>query len=188
MAADLPTVIIDTREQDPLEPFLLRGGQRVYLPTERRKLDVGDYALAGGESYLMIERKSVPDLYGTLFGSGRTAAGESSPNLERFRAELLRAQDIPRRYVLIEGGWPDLEMMMVTEGRRMTPPQVNALVTSLALDYDISFVWATTGRLEAAWWLGFVLQRVHEQMTDVRAAAKAHARELKLPWLKPEEP
>lgn len=55
-----PVVIVDTREQTPLE-FNLG-----LVTAERGTLTVGDYALKGDEGGLVIERKSLPDLLNCL--------------------------------------------------------------------------------------------------------------------------
>ncbi len=181
-------IVIDTREQDPLEPYILAKGERTYLETVRRKLDFGDYALEGYESVICIERKSVADLYGTLFGAGTNAAGEAAPNQERFRAEMLRAKDCARRYVLVEGSWGDLEMWMYSAGRRKTIVEVNALVTSISLRYNVDFVWCEIGRREeAAYFVGTVLSWVYYDAIDPKVAKKQRDRGLELPWLRKAE-
>jgi len=68
-----PTIIIDTREQRPLE---FRG-----MKTLRRKLEVGDYSVRGLTKSVAVERKSKEDLFSTMTGKNR----------ERFKKELERA-------------------------------------------------------------------------------------------------
>lgn len=89
----MPCIVIDTREQRPLcfDNLHIRGFK--CIATERRKLDEGDYSVAGLEDKVFIERKSVADLYGTLF-QGR----------ERFERELERVatKDYKYRYLVIE--------------------------------------------------------------------------------------
>ena len=53
MAKTKPTLIIDTREKNPLK---ITCG-RIYDNIVRTKLDTGDYSIAGLEEYLCIERK-----------------------------------------------------------------------------------------------------------------------------------
>lgn len=88
---NLPTIIYDTREAKPLsfDNLHIRGIKS--LPTERRTLKTGDYTASGLEDILCIERKSVQDLYGTLF-TGR----------ERFERELARMQSFKYKYLVIE--------------------------------------------------------------------------------------
>jgi ERCC4-type nuclease len=62
--ADLkPTVIIDTREQTPLE--------FARLPSDRGTLTNGDYSFKRGERLQVVERKSISDLIGCLVGDQR---------------------------------------------------------------------------------------------------------------------
>ena len=175
-------IVVDTREQTPLEPFIIEKSERVYLPTLRAKLDVGDYSIDGHEDVVMLERKSIPDLYSTL------TAGR-----ERFCAELLRAvaanradpKKYARRYVVIEGGWNDLDMYTTQHGRRCPLSTINSNVTALSINYGVDFVWCEKyGRVEAEWFVGFALKYIWEQMTDERAAKKARDRGLDLPWTK----
>ncbi len=66
-----PTLIIDTREQQPL----------VFTqPSVRGTLTSGDYSLVGAETLFAIERKSIPDLTSCCCGDNR----------QRFERELQR--------------------------------------------------------------------------------------------------
>jgi ERCC4-type nuclease len=65
----LESVIVDTREQNPL----------LFKNFQAAKLDFGDYLLKGSEASVYFERKSLNDLISTI-GMGQ--------NLERFKKEL----------------------------------------------------------------------------------------------------
>ncbi len=84
------TAIIDTREQRPwdLSPLKSKIGT----------LDTADYSICGLESYIRVERKSLPDLLGCI-GNGR----------ERFEREISRLKAYPSRCVIVEASWSDLE-------------------------------------------------------------------------------
>lgn len=83
----LPLVIIeDSREQTPLDFKGMRGVEVV-----RQGLKTGDYSIQGYETQLCFERKSVPDLVGTLIGGH-----------ERFLREMERMNDFDTKYILIE--------------------------------------------------------------------------------------
>jgi ERCC4-type nuclease len=200
-------IVVDTREQWPLRPwrFARKGdeptrvgewigdewfpmpvdqqGARYYFETIERKLFVGDYSIDGPlEHTIMLERKSTQDLYGTV------TAGR-----ERFAAELLRAvkanmvdpKAYARRYVVIEGSWTQLSDWIGRNGRRVPLSTINANITALSIDYGVDFVWCEKyGRVEAEWFIGFVLDRVWQQANDAKVAAKAAERELVLPWAK----
>lgn len=79
-------IIIDTREQRPLE------FNHAYISeTIKRKCEVGDYGCQledGHETPIYFERKSIEDLFGTL-----------SAGYKRFKKEILRAKE--NRYLLI---------------------------------------------------------------------------------------
>ena len=84
------TVIIDTREQRPLDLSPLR--------TERATLTTGDYSIWGLEHIVSIERKSLPDLVACV-GSER----------KRFERVIQRLLAYPVRAIVVEADWGDLE-------------------------------------------------------------------------------
>src|SRR6516164_9158936 len=80
-----PTIIVDTREQDPL--VFSR------LPAKSGTLRTGDYSVFGLEKLFSVERKSVSDLVGCCMGDGR----------RRFEAELHRLRGYRFKRLLIIG-------------------------------------------------------------------------------------
>lgn len=80
------TVIEDSREQSPLDFTGMRGVKSV-----RQGLKTGDYSIQGYEDKICFERKSVPDLVGTLIGGH-----------ERFLREMNRMKDFEVKYILVE--------------------------------------------------------------------------------------
>lgn len=188
-------IVIDTREQRPLEPWRAsRKGEpcpRIYLPTVRATLAAGDYSVQGLEHLVAIERKSIPDLWGTLYGSATDALGEGRAHQDRFRAELERLQGHARRWWLIEG-YPDLldEYAIDIRRSRVAPASAHALIASIACDYNIPVLWSggsgEEARVRAGHLVGVILGRIADQHVDKKAAAKVRARGLDLPWLAPE--
>ena len=83
------TAICDTREQTPLDlaPMLMR----------RAGLYTGDYSIAGLESVVTVERKSLDDLLGCI-GQER----------ERFDREMIRILAYPHKMLIIESTWSDI--------------------------------------------------------------------------------
>lgn len=79
-------IIVDTREQDSLPLGDIRG-----VTVVRQGLKTGDYSLVGHEDEICFERKSVPDLVGTLIGGH-----------ERFLREMDRMKDYEDKYILVE--------------------------------------------------------------------------------------
>lgn len=80
------TIICDTRESLPLDFSKKRG-----ISTIRKGLKTGDYSIDGHETEICFERKSIPDLVGTLIGGH-----------ERFLRELERMRPMKEKYILIE--------------------------------------------------------------------------------------
>ena len=86
----LPTIIQDTREQEPL--FFET------LPVIEGTLSTGDYSVVGLENDFAVERKSLPDLFGSLT-SGR----------DRFMREIQRLNGFTFRRLLIIGSEHEIE-------------------------------------------------------------------------------
>lgn len=79
-------IIEDTREQDGLSFEGFRGVESV-----RKGLKTGDYSVEGYEDQICFERKSIPDLVGTLIGGH-----------ERFLREMERMKSFDTKYILVE--------------------------------------------------------------------------------------
>jgi ERCC4-type nuclease len=86
-----PTIIVDSREQDPLVFHR--------LPSVRGTLQSGDYGLAGAGDALAVERKTVADLVGCCVGDNR----------ERFERELHRLRGCRFARLLIVGERASIE-------------------------------------------------------------------------------
>lgn len=81
----LPTILVDTREQNP---FVFKG-----YKVKRIGLKAGDYSLQGKQALVVIERKSLADLFGTL---------ARKHNFNRFCKELEKLKKVKYPFVLIE--------------------------------------------------------------------------------------
>ncbi len=92
-------IIIDTREQLPLDFSFCEN----VTETIRTALPVGDYSCEFKNGYVplvVFERKSIPDLFGTL-----------SQDYPRFKKELERAQEAGIKVILIiEGTLADVQL------------------------------------------------------------------------------
>lgn len=80
------TIIEDSREQTPLDFKSCKG-----VDVVRQGLKTGDYSAQGYENQICFERKSVPDLVGTLIGGH-----------ERFLREMDRMKEYEEKYILVE--------------------------------------------------------------------------------------
>ena len=79
-------IIEDSREQTPLDFTGIKNVEVV-----RQGLKTGDYSIVGHEDKICFERKSVPDLVGTLIGGH-----------ERFLREMDRMKGYEVKYILVE--------------------------------------------------------------------------------------
>jgi ERCC4-type nuclease len=90
MNGEPPTIIVDTREQKPLE----------FVTSIVKGLSTGDYSILGYEDEFTIEHKTIKDLIGTC----------DYRNRERFRRELGRMQDGYKFYcIVISGNESDID-------------------------------------------------------------------------------
>jgi ERCC4-type nuclease len=85
-----PTVIIDSREQNPIDT--------APMPSIVGTLPTGDYSIVGLEHVIAIERKSAEDMLACI---GRER--------ERFDREIQRLLAYPCRAIVVEAGWQYFE-------------------------------------------------------------------------------
>jgi len=117
-------IVVDTREQLPLWK----------TKTVKKKLDVGDYSIEGYEDRISIERKSLPDLFGTL-GKGH----------KRFKKELGRAEKLDYFAIVIDGSYTKC----VTKDfpgsyhSKMRGYVITAILFTLHIKYGINIFFAT---------------------------------------------
>jgi ERCC4-type nuclease len=165
------TVIVDTREQLPLVPFHSEAGKRILVPTERAKLDEGDYSAKGYEHEVRVEWKNIDDAVKTAIGSTKLK-GRSEPNWERFKREIARknAAGLRRFWVFIEGSRGDVF------GRnywgKADPKSVLGRWDSLEVDLDVSVLWCGS-REEGGRMLAWYLRRWIELRQREEAGARA---------------
>lgn len=118
----LPRLIVDTREQTPL-PFL-------HLEAVRGTLTTGDYSIDGLQSRFAVERKSVPDLVGSLT-QGR----------ERFFRELERMRGMDFARLLIVG--TPVELASCLHRRAVTAASILGSLEAINARL-VPVVWAAT--------------------------------------------
>lgn len=137
------TVLVDTREQTP---WTFDG---CGMPTRRATLNAGDYGAElhdGRRLPVLVERKSLPDLYGSI-GGGR----------ERLAAEFERAKAEGFSYLalIVEAHFSELaERPRFT---RMNPAAILGTLESWSLRYGLH-VW-TPGPPESCWRLAYNIFR-----------------------------
>jgi ERCC4-type nuclease len=94
--------VVDTREQKP-------WAAPKHREMERRKLDFGDYSLAGYESRVCVERKSLDDYVGSLFSDWK-----------RFAARLAEMSHLELACVVVEATEEDIRKRKYVPDARST--------------------------------------------------------------------
>lgn len=141
-----PTVIIDTREQ---LPYAFADDQ---FDAVRRALPAGDYSLAGFETRIAVERKTVADLVGTLIRSRA-----------RFRRELQKLETYDLACVVVEGHLRD-----VLDGKYRSQAHPNAVlgsVVAVCVDFQIP-IFFCSDRESARRFTEKILLRFHKKVSE----------------------
>lgn len=108
----------------------------------------GDYAAVGFEGVAAIERKSLADLLGTLWGKTKLADGTEQPNLGRFAYELSKMAKMRLAYVAVEGtredlgkriAWREMECRKYGMRQRITYAATIGLISSLQAEFGVCF-------------------------------------------------
>lgn len=128
-------IIRDTREQKGkgwnFKASSNCWGQKI------EKLDVGDYTIEGLEEVLMIERKTIGDLWGTL---------GNQTNYKRFLREIERAKDHKYKFLIIEGSVVDVNRGYAYS--KVPVENIHAKLISLQIKHNIHVIFA--GRKDIA--------------------------------------
>ena len=137
--ADKPTVIVDTREQEPYEfpPSL--------VSLEKRALPAGDYSLAGLEREVAVERKSLDDFIHTVIR-----------DRDRFRRELQRLQTYPCACVVVEANLDDVFNCDYRSGAH--PNSVLGATLSIIVDYGVPIYFCSNRQLARRFVMEFLLR------------------------------
>lgn len=118
-----------------------------------KKLDTGDYSLDGYENLIMIERKTIPDLWGSL-GQWR----------ERFIKEMDRALDYPIRYLIIEGTVDDINKGF--RYSKISSEYIFATLTSLEVKYGIHIIFTNKRKDIASSYVRNLLAKLFQYCED----------------------
>jgi len=136
-------IVIDTREQHPYE---------FPCATVRRKLDAGDYSVAGCEERIAVERKSLADFVHTVIHDA-----------DRFRSELERLETYALACIVVEG---DLDAVL--RGRRqsdlrmVTPGAVLGAALQISIRHHIPVQWCGSRQAACAYTEQFLRMAVRE--------------------------
>lgn len=125
---DKITVIVDTREQ---QPYHFKEEKNIQIVKE--KLDSGDYALKGHTDKIIIERKTLTDLF-VVIGNGRN----------RFKNELERLKnscEFP--ILLIEGSVSDIfDKFALPYNSKIHPNSVIGSLISWSVKFGVQIIFA----------------------------------------------
>lgn len=115
-------IVIDTREQ---------AEYSFSCETVRRKLDAGDYSVAGFEHRVAVERKSLPDFVHTVIHDAT-----------RFAAELQKLAGMDAASVVIEANLDDVLRGRHGDVLRSVAPQaVLGAAIHIALRWQVPVYW-----------------------------------------------
>ena len=144
---ELPVIIIDTREQEPLD---FR-----HLPSLRGTLYTGDYSFVGGEHHFAVERKSIPDLVASV-----------THERERFERECHRLRGFHFKRLVVTGTEAEVERGEYRS--KANPKSVLHSLWAFEVRYDIPVVWlkpaAAARQIEKwAYWMWREIELVAER-------------------------
>jgi DNA excision repair protein ERCC-4 len=129
LADSQPTIIVDSREQEPLT--------FTRLQSVRGTLTTGDYSIRGLEELFSIERKSIADLVGCCIGENR----------ERFERELHRLRGYRFKRLVIIGSRAEIEMQRYHS--RIPPKSILGSLNAWEVRFDIPVLFCQTPELAA---------------------------------------
>ena len=155
LAGKLPRIIVDTREQTPL--VFTR------LASEVSGLNTGDYSFCGGETYMAVERKSVPDLVGCCMGVDRA----------RFERELHRLRGFKFKRLLVVGTPEEIAGHQYRS--RIEPDAVINTLAALEVRYEVPVVFAATPDDAALWVEQWACWCAREIITEANHLARRMA-------------
>ena len=151
-------ILIDTREQ---APFTFAHERYAGTSVEAGTLDTGDYSLIGLADRVAVERKSLPDLIGSI-----------SQGRERFERELQRAAALDAFAVGVEAAWADLAGGKYRS--QMSSHSACQSVLAFTCRYRMTFLFAgsRSGAEYATW--GFLRQYLESARKRWGSIVKAH--------------
>jgi ERCC4-type nuclease len=129
--------VIDTREQLPyrFDP--------AFVEVSRCALAAGDYSIAGHETEVAVERKSLPDFIASVI-----------QNRDRFSREMARLSAYRAACVVVEA---DLRDVVAHKYRSWAHPNaVLGSVLALHIDFGVPFIFCSTREIAGRFTSGFL--------------------------------
>jgi ERCC4-type nuclease len=127
----LPTVVVDTREQNP---FSFRRFKGWFAKIENRALPLGDYSIAGLESTCVVERKDLADLIHSF-----------TDNRGVFIRRLQRMCDLPHSLLVITSSLREIKSEYPY--RRVSPNRVTQSLIAVLAGLRLPFICTETHEL-----------------------------------------
>lgn len=129
------TILVDDREGLPYDFAGFHAGAKeghtlLEVPVRRKRLETGDYSIEGLEGQVIVERKSLHDLYSTL-GQGR----------DRFKAEHERMAQVPKARVVIEATYEDV-LFRPPSLSRLNPKSVHRTMLAWSIRFGVPWFFA----------------------------------------------
>ncbi|WP_437611167.1 ERCC4 domain-containing protein [Sorangium sp. So ce834] len=145
--ADTMTIVVDTREQ---RPWTFGGAFRL----ERVALPAGDYSIAGFESVVAIERKTLDDYVQSLI-----------LHRQRFKRECERLRSYALKAIVVEADAGDV----FAHAYRSDAAPNAVIATGLAFlrDYGVATIWAGN-REHAEHMAETILLRFHRKQHEAK--------------------
>lgn len=139
-------IIVDTREQ---VPWTFEGQS---VTTKRATLEAGDYSVAGFETRIAIERKSLEDWTGTVIRDRK-----------RFYRELELLRSYPFRCVIVEAGVR--EILAGSYRSSAAPAAILGFVAEVTVAQEVP-VYLAGSRAEAQLLAGVLLRMAAAKIKD----------------------
>jgi ERCC4-type nuclease len=127
----LPTLIVDTREQNPLSFRRFKGW---FAKIEHRALPLGDYSVAGMEDSCVVERKDLADLIQSL-----------TDNRPVFVNRLRRMSALPHSLLVITA--PLSQIKSEYPYRRTSPNRITQSLVAILAGLRVPFICTETHEL-----------------------------------------
>lgn len=141
-----PVLLIDSREQRPYD--FKRYSDRFNGPARKQALLAGDYSLAGHETAIAMERKSLQDLVNTIVH-----------NRDRFKVELAKLSQYQHAAIVIEASM--FEVSRPYSFSKANPASVLGSLRSFQLTYGVQVIFAND-RVRAEDWIAETLLMYHK--------------------------
>ena len=144
------TIVQDSREKDDALKFK-------HFRVIRSTLVTGEYAIHRCERVATIEKKSIPDLVGSI-----------SFDRPRFERELMRMKAYPFRRVVILGSKSEIEQHSYRS--KMVPKAILHTLAAYEVRYDCPICWFPTAEacaLQIESWFWWISRQIVEDANDL---------------------